>query len=517
MAAPADLPDPSWVRIYDPEKVWNGYTLTLHQRRVPVLLDMNGRSVHAWPEARIKSRVRLLPDGSILGIGLGRQVVEYSWSGAKTWEFETPGAFPHHDIQRLANGNTWVIVKEAGEPGDTLWEISREGQVVWTWRATEHLRGLLPASPGDPQDVTHLNSVQELPENPNFAAGDERFRPGNLLLSARNLDTVFVVDRTNGKVVWSFAEGLDHQHEALMNGPAEPFPGRIQVLNNRRRSFANDRQSEVLELDPRNGGVAWRFRTPGFFTATGGTQQALPNGNVLITSTRGRRVFEVTREGEVVWQWAPSYQTVRALRVAPDACPQLPGLRARRTRAVAPTPGYLHVDPEAYRFARRNARRTVEIEGTPRTVLKRPRDCRRLFLPAEAELRLAFGVDRQRWRRLAPEQGQVVFRAEVREASEGSAVELLREVVTLEGPSWQRRSLTLASYGLRPVELCVSLDDGRDSPARGERFAFWEQPVIVDTSANGEGEPEEEGAASDLTPEEREVQRQHLKSLGYVD
>src|SRR5262245_7062369 len=39
---------PKWVTVYDPARARNGYTLTLHDARVPVLLDMNGRVVHAW-------------------------------------------------------------------------------------------------------------------------------------------------------------------------------------------------------------------------------------------------------------------------------------------------------------------------------------------------------------------------------------------------------------------------------------------------------------------------------------
>src|SRR6187549_3699373 len=140
----------SWVTAHDPARAAPGYTLTLHDLRIPVLLDMNGRVVHAWPEAPLKSRVRLLPDGGILGLGLGRSVVEYDWTGKKTWEFRTDGAFPHHDVIRLANGNTLVLVfrtgKKRGEAGDTLLEVDRAGAVVWSWNWSR-LGALLPAKP----------------------------------------------------------------------------------------------------------------------------------------------------------------------------------------------------------------------------------------------------------------------------------------------------------------------------------------------------------------------------------
>ena len=65
----------SWVTVFDPDRAWNGYTLGFYAHRIPILLDMNGRIVHEWPEARVKSRLRLLDDGSLLAIALGRGVV----------------------------------------------------------------------------------------------------------------------------------------------------------------------------------------------------------------------------------------------------------------------------------------------------------------------------------------------------------------------------------------------------------------------------------------------------------
>ena len=92
----------SWVTVYDPSRSWNGYTLAFYAHRVPILLDMNGRIVHRWPEARVKSRLRLLEDGSLLGhrtgtrrrgVRLGRQ------SGLG--RMRPSMAFAHHDVIRL--------------------------------------------------------------------------------------------------------------------------------------------------------------------------------------------------------------------------------------------------------------------------------------------------------------------------------------------------------------------------------------------------------------------------------
>ncbi len=513
-SAPRGRPvETAWVTRYDPARAENGYTLTLHDLRIPILLDMNGRPVHAWRAARIKSRVRLLADGSILGIGLGHQVVEYDWAGRPTWEWNVPNGFPHHDVIRLANGNTLVLGKEERAKGDTLFEVDRQGRAVWTWRAAEHVGSLVPSGGKHPSDLTHINSLQELPQNPWFAAGDARFRPGNLLLSARNLNAIFVVDRATGKVVWSFREGLDRQHEALMNGPGYPEPGKIQVFNNRQKSFASDRQSEILEIDPRDAKVSWRYRAPGFFTPTGGLQQLLPNGNALVTSTRGGRVFEITRVGEVVWEWAPPYEPVRAVRVARDACPQLARLDWPTPRPIVPPRGYRTVDRDAYRFARKGARTEVAIDGKPHTVLAAESVCSDLVLPFGARAEVGFGVDAAQW------NGTVdppVFTMHLTAAGTSKEVILLRESVGADGSTWRRRTIPLGSFSLRSVRLCVEIEG---AVSDGVRWAYWEQPSIHSARDAGRADHEEDEAVvtGDLSAEEREVQEQHLKSLGYVN
>lgn len=521
-AAPHRSAESAWVRTYDPSRADNGYTLTLWRREEPVLLDMQGRIVHRWPDVRMKSRVRLLPGGSILGIGRGRAVLEVDWHGRTVWSHRTEGAFPHHDVVRLANGNTLVVLKVPEDPGDVLEEVAASGEVMWRWIAMDHLSELLPAEV-EAGDVTHINSVQELPENPWFAAGDERFRPGNILVSARNLNMALIVDRSSSAVVWSTSTNLDHQHEALMNPPDSSAPGWIQIFNNRRRSFGSDRQSEILEIDPISDEVRWRYRTPGFFTSTGGTQQLLGNDNMLITSTRGRRVFEVDRDGGIAWEWTPPFQPVRALRYRGDFDPLLRSLPRSELHAVQPTTDAPYLDPETYRFARRGARRQIKLDGHERTVLREPSTCRNLPIPEAAELQLAWGVDVAGWRRSAGLRAmEFVVRIDASGALEDVPVGttapriLLRDRVqehALEAPLWRTADLDLSDLASTRVRLCVAIEalDAVDGPG-DVRFGYWQQPVIVSTVGPGLDE-QVAGSAG----EEEEVRREHLRTMGYVD
>ncbi len=518
-AAAHGLPDfdsRSWVRIYDPERAWNGYTLLFYGARIPMLVDMNGRVVHAWPEVRVKSRVRLLEDGSILAIALGRAIAEYDWEGNLVREVPLPELLPHHDVIRLANGNTMVIVGRKGEKTDDLLEIDGAGETVWHWRAAEHLAHLLPEEPTERRDLTHINSVQELPPNRHHRAGDRRFAPGNLLVSARNMNLAFVVDRQTGEVVWTWGEGLDMQHEALMLGPGLPGHGRIQVFSNGYWNLHDYRASRILEVEPARDEVVWQYRSDGFFSPTGGVQQPLANGNVLIGSTRGGRVFEVTREGEIVWQWAAPFDPVRPGRYAYDHCPQLASLPRPAEVPVRPPPGYRHVDPPIYRFASGRELRKVDVDRKRRFFLADNGHCQRLRLPAAPTVQVTYGLD-GRWLGRRERRGQAVRFALLVAAEGGERVELFSDRVPLKKKIDERtRTLGLEPWATRPVEMCVVTEGvGRGGGEAAERVAFWESPLIRPGDLFEEP-AEVELAAEDLTPEEAEARREHLRTLGYV-
>ena len=501
-----------WVTAYDPERAFDGYTLTLIDRRTPALLDMNGRLVHAWPGVRMKSRVRLLADGSVLGIGMGRRVEEYDWEGRLTWQYRLVGAMPHHDVIRLANGNTLVLSLGRGRGTDTLLEVDRGGRLVWRWEASQHLAAAIARGGSGRHDATHVNSIQELPNNRWFAAGDARLRPGNLLLSARNLNALFIIDRTTGEAVWSFDRGLDMQHEAAMSGLDLPTAGAILLFNNRAGSFTADRQSELLRVDPPTGAVDWSFRTPGFFSPTGGTAQALPNGNTLVTSTRGWRVFEITPGGELVWQWTPPFEPVRAVRVGANACPQLARLSPPVRQPAAALPGVTYVDRDAYRFGRASRFQRLLVEGETRAVLSAESSCADLFLPSGCRLWAQYGVDSLAASHSAAASFVVSVQPLDRPGGTATALPtaLFVDRLATRAGNWKEARTELGDWAQRPVRLCLRVEP--------QAAGYWSPPTI---SAAGEllqvGEDDGDDMPVDLSSEEREIRREHLEALGYVD
>jgi hypothetical protein len=64
--------------------------------------------------------------------------------------------------------------------------------------------------------------------------------------------------------------------------------------------------SRVVEVDPETDRIVWEY--PGekgapFYTRGRGGSQRLPNGNTLIAESNEGRAFEVTRSGEIVWEF----------------------------------------------------------------------------------------------------------------------------------------------------------------------------------------------------------------------
>jgi uncharacterized protein (UPF0248 family) len=64
--------------------------------------------------------------------------------------------------------------------------------------------------------------------------------------------------------------------------------------------------SRVIEVDPKTNEIAWKYQDSpawNFFSPRMGGAQRLPNGNTLIAESSYGRIFEVTKEGDVVWEY----------------------------------------------------------------------------------------------------------------------------------------------------------------------------------------------------------------------
>jgi hypothetical protein len=253
---------------------------------------------------------------------------------------------------------------------DRLIEITPDGKIVWEWTAGEHIDelGFAPdaraaikaaadvnAARGT-YDWLHVNSATYLGPNRWFDAGDQRFAPNNVIISSRQASLLAIVGR-DGKIVWrlgpdfSASEELRKirqiigQHHAHFIPKGLPGAGNLLVFDNGGSSgygFAGPiapngvgafarATSRVLEINPVTLELVWSYQAPRFFSTNISGAQRMPNGNTLITEGAGGRMFEVTSDGAVVWEYMnplfagprQSNDVYRAYRLPYDWIPQL--------------------------------------------------------------------------------------------------------------------------------------------------------------------------------------------------
>jgi len=315
----------SGVVVLDEQRSAPGYNLVLSGHEpAATLIDARGDPVHRWrfdyadvpnaPEvedpqlAAVWRTARLLPGGDLLAIFEGHALVRLTRDSELVWAF---GARPHHALGVTADGELLVLTRRvdtvpwvnADEPVyvDAITRLDpatgRELGRLDVFDAFERsaFRDLVESAPARVGDVLHTNALRVLD-----GTGADRLaalRSGNVLLSMRHTHALAIVDLEAGRVVWAKTGVWRLQHD-----PTVLDDGSILLFDNAGFGLS----SQVIELDPRTGGVEWAWRgdpPDAFFTLFCGGAQRLSGGTTLITESCRGRAFEVTRDGEVVWEY----------------------------------------------------------------------------------------------------------------------------------------------------------------------------------------------------------------------
>jgi len=342
----------SGVTVHETSRAYPGYTLYWGRKRGEAhLIDMDGVAVHSWQYGgdSIWHYAFMLPDGHLVAlindgdgygpnVNIARRIVELDWNSRLVW---SDPVHAHHDAQRLPNGNTLLVAHDRAQylhisPRvllyDYLQEITPDNRVAWEWHMAAHvdeLEALVPLPRRNwGGDWPHINTVQSIPDTP-LGREDARFRAGNVLVSPRSLNCIFMIDRQTDRIVWAWGPGqILGQHQ-----PAMLENGHILLFDN---GFGNGPQEErgssrVIEIHPATGEIAWQYEADppsAFWSPIGSGQQRLPNGNTLICAmnwSETGRLFEVTPEGQVVWEfWDPERQSLyRSSRYEVDVVREL--------------------------------------------------------------------------------------------------------------------------------------------------------------------------------------------------
>ena len=208
---------------------------------------------------------------------------------------------------------------------------------------------------GDRTDWLHINDANHLGPNPwcpspELPSCDARFHPDNVIFNTREANFIAIIARhddpqgawVSGDIVWRVGPTFDYgvgkidQIIGPHHGHMIPFPlngsGNIMVFDNGGTApfgagFGPDENglpahpnkfrpySRVVEFNPITLDVVWIYERPDpnivppgenfapFRSDLASSAQRLVNKNTLITEALSGRIFEVTEEGELVWEF----------------------------------------------------------------------------------------------------------------------------------------------------------------------------------------------------------------------
>ena len=328
------------LRACEPKRAFAGFTLFAPhfvESRTVYLIDLQGEVVHTWNmpyppglSGYLTERGTLFFNGRTSEQSFlsrfpfkGGVVLEADWNGKVLWEVRHPDH--HHHGILLRNGNVLLHcmgevpeeiarrvkggmaegnmqsgqyasrpVSEADKMySDYLAEVTPAGHTVWEWRTWEHLDPVADgiAEVQAPRTLwAQGNSVEELPD-------------GDILASYRPTSTVIRISRKTGKIVWK----LGPPTVAGQHAPTLLENGNVLIFDNGPHRLDDSvPYSRAIEVDPATNAIVWKYQNKpawNFFSPRMGCAQRLPNGNTLITESSFGRFFEVTKEGEIVWEY----------------------------------------------------------------------------------------------------------------------------------------------------------------------------------------------------------------------
>ncbi len=295
------------------------------------LLNTRGDIVHTWKTKYQPLAAYLQTDGTLVitmtppidqmkepGGGTTGLIQILDWDSSVKWEYADSEM--NHDIEILADGS---IAYTKWEKAPTAFAnrvrggfnqfpniytngivvVNRDKEIVWEWNMYEHFDAArYPLNAFTPRsDWAHLNSIRYIADNP------ITHTPA-YLISIRHLNELALIDIETGDIIWESPVntfGMQHDATLLENGNMLVFDnGMFKTWP--RPGFL----SSVTEFNPVTNKVVWTYEGGGtpiertlFNSSIMGGAQRLANGNTLITQSTAGRIFVVTPEKKVVWDF----------------------------------------------------------------------------------------------------------------------------------------------------------------------------------------------------------------------
>jgi hypothetical protein len=343
------------VTVNDQQLVSPGYTFyTSGDGPVARLIAMDGRVVHEWrrpysqvwnktaavqqpqPDSLIyMTNARLFPNGDVLALYIsagdtpwGYGMVKLDKDSNVLWSYL---AHTHHDFDIAPDGRIFGLVNEfssrkiAAAPeldkpwlDDSFVILSPDGKLLKKVSLTDalarsrysiYLHLLRSFSLGDP---LHTNAIQYI--TPALAQNFPFAKAGDILVSFRDLSVIAVVDVDRGVVTWATTGPWLRQHDVKVQPD-----GNIMMFDNS-GNFQPGNGSRVYEFDPKTMAVKWTYtgtRDHPLESSIRSQAKRLPNGDTLVTESDGGRVFEVTPQEKIDWEYINPVLTGKSNELIP--------------------------------------------------------------------------------------------------------------------------------------------------------------------------------------------------------
>lgn len=308
------------------------------------VIDRQGTVLHEWlpdwfeiwkdppdaiPANRLPNRrpaallhgVRILDDGDIVLNWEFLSTMRLSPCGKVRWKLANLG---HHSVNIGDDKTIYVGAERFKDTAPTgfdnqlaplnsyaVEQIDMDGNILKFKEVLEILRendllGLMHLSTQDPiltmvsGDTMHMNDVEVYPKG----MPSSLFRPGDIMISLRNIATILVVDPVTWRVKFRSTGQVNRQHDVdfLPND-------RIAVFDNRNMNDLlpeDQRHSRVVEINALTGRARVLFQGSDklhFYTPTLGRQTVFPSGNILTMEGWDGHVFEVNKSGDLIWEY----------------------------------------------------------------------------------------------------------------------------------------------------------------------------------------------------------------------
>jgi hypothetical protein len=311
------------------------------------VIDLDGNVIHQWrlnaeslppgPDAHNNPlfpdavwRAFLQPNGDVIALYCGsdpwgrayvaKGIFRVDKDSKLLWSHRD---YNHHDVQILPGGNLLTFAEKMEyraypdapslhPPYTTDFLVTLNGRGEEIGRVSimdmldrSHLRKFIQALGTEALpvlrngDLLHPNTIT--PVTAAAAARNPAFREGEYLLSFRNYDMLAVADLAKKRIVWASYGPWHGQH-----GPVFLSDGSLMMFDNQGNIGSYGGLSGVLDVDTATGEILWEYGDEykdSVNSLLNSSVDPLPNGNVLVTETMTGRIFEVSHDKQIVWDY----------------------------------------------------------------------------------------------------------------------------------------------------------------------------------------------------------------------